>query len=326
MKNKVEVSYVLPVLDEEDNVEKLIKEAVDILEKFGRTYEIIAVNIPGNDSSWEKLVELGKKYDHFYPVNIKTRVGSGKIAKGYQYRFGFILAKGDFIIHSDSDYEDDPADIPNMVKKLEEGYDLVVGWRINRKHGAFYKASSKVYNFFSNLLTGINIHDKNCGIKAYSKPAAKAVKFHGRNFRGIPILLSARGYKVTEIPVNNRERIGGVRKWSFTNRFMGGTVDFISNVVISNTGDTPFRFWGILGITFSIIATILWLVYGYLAFFTSIDLMKGLFVLGIAISTTLWSSVVLVAGLMMEFMLHNREITLEDFTILGDPKNRVNQS
>jgi hypothetical protein len=210
-----------------------------------------------------------------------------------------------------------------MVEKLEEGYDLVVGWRVDRKHGSFYKATSKIYNFFANLLTGINIHDKNCGIKAYSKSAAKAVKFHGRNFRGIPILLAARGYKITEIPVNNRERIGGERKWTFANRLMGGTVDFISNVIISKTGDTPFRYWGVMGVFLSMISFVLGLVSTYLVFLTDLDLAIILYVLSLTVVAVLITTIVIVTGLMMEFMLHNKEITLEDYTILEDPKGRV---
>ncbi|MFH1547648.1 MAG: glycosyltransferase [bacterium] len=320
---KIDVTVLLPILNEDENIEKVIEELNEVLASTKFTYEILGINTPDKPGTFEILEKLGNRFENFYPINMKYSGGARKLQKGYQYLLGFMIAKGEKIVHMDSDYEDDPRDIPNMIAKLDEGYDLVVGWRTNRKHTAFYRFTSKIYNSVANAITGVRIHDKNCGIKAYRAEAAKALSLHGQNFRGIPLLLQAKGYRITEIPVNNRERLGGKGHWNFWTRFLAGIFDLPSNILISRSSDMPFRFWGGVGYFFLMTGFVGLLAYGYKVWFGTYTFEKVVVLISISMVLFILGFLSLITGILMEYILDQKHITLEDFSILDDPKDRV---
>ncbi len=326
MENKVDLTVILPVLNEEENIKEITDELVSVLKKLGKTYEVLAINTPDQDDSFEVMKNVSKKYPRVFPINMKFRGGKRVLQKGYQYMLGFILAKGNIIVHMDSDYEDDPRDLPHMIEQLDKGFDLVVGWRKNRKHKFFYRLTSKIYNLVSSLITGLKIHDKNCGFKAYTKSAAKAVKLHGMNFRGIPGLLHAKGYRVSEIPVNHRARLGGKRNFNLISRFKGGTLDFLSNLLISRSGDMPFRFWGFWGIILILVSLLSFGLYCWYIVTRMATLEGAILALAGGIILSIVGVLLILTGVIMEFILHQSPSSLDNYTILEDPKGRVVQN
>ena len=143
--NEIDLTVVLPVFNEEENIEKLTDELISVLDELPLSYEVLAVHVPSRDKSYEVLKKLGKRYEHFYPVNMRYLSTKG-YQKGYQYMLGFRAAKGKRVVQMDSDYQDDPKDIPRFLEKLDEGYDLVVGWKQDRKDPPFYTLTSSLLN------------------------------------------------------------------------------------------------------------------------------------------------------------------------------------
>jgi len=242
----VDLSIVLPVRNEAENVEPLIEELVSVIEGLKLSYEILVINSPGIDNSWEVLKELADRFEYVYPIDATYLYTKG-LQKGYQYMLGFSCAKGKRVVQMDSDYQDDPKDIPMFLKKLDEGFDLVVGWKQDRKDPFMYKLTSKVQNTLTRFVSGVHVHDKNCGFKAYSRAAVESVNLYGMNYRDIPFQLSSKGFRVAEVPITNRKRLGGKSNFNFMNRLIGGTLDFSSAMFTSMMLDTPFRLWGGVG-------------------------------------------------------------------------------
>lgn len=320
--HEFDLSVILPVLNEEKNVRLLVDELVVELDKLGISYEILGINLPGNDNSYEVMKELGRNYEYFYPINAYYLQTRG-LQKGYQYMLGFHYARGRRIIQMDSDYQDDPKDIPKFLQKLDEGYDMVVGWKQDRKDPFFYKLTSKIQNTITRLLSGIDIHDKNCGFKAYERKVTDSLRLFGMNYRDIPLQANMKGFSVTEVPITNRKRIGGKSNFSFINRLLGGTLDFLSAAFIAVMGDKPFRIWGGLGIFFSTIGALIFIVITWWMLCTAgvaglnwwvfwwIALMLVFFV---------WGVVCFGIGIVIEYSRSSQKFDCNEYFILDDPK------
>jgi dolichol-phosphate mannosyltransferase len=247
--DQIDLSVVLPVYKEAQALKKLIPELMDKLKDLKLSFEVIVVNlfVKNGDGSYQILKKFGDKYSELYPVNIKYLATNANTQKGEQYRLGFELARGKYVIQMDSDYQDNPADLDKFIEKLVKGYDLVVGWKQDRKDPFFYKLTSKIQNGLTRLLSGIELHDKNCGFKGYSQAAVESLRLYGLNFRDIPMQLASRGFTITEVPIDNRKRDTGENKFNFKSRLIGGTVDFTCDLVMSKLEETPFRFWSLVG-------------------------------------------------------------------------------
>lgn len=324
---QVEVSVILPVRNEEKNIEKVVEELYGVLKRLGLSHEVIAVHIPGRDRSWDVLLDLAKRYDHFYPVNMRYLRFKG-LQKGYQYMLGFSLAKGTRIVQMDSDYQDDPGDLPKFLKKLDEGYDLVVGWKQDRKDPFFYTLTSKIQNAITRVMSGITIHDKNCGFKAYTRAAMQAVNLHGMNYRDIPLQLVSKGFRVAEVPIVNRVRIGGTSNFNFMNRLIGGTVDFLAAVFMSLMGDAPFRLWGGLGISLGVAGAGGFVIFALwvLVLSNRVGLNWWVFLwVALSLLSTLAGLVLFSIGVLAEYMRSLREYRLDDYAILDDPGGIVKE-
>ncbi len=317
-KRKVDVSLVLPVMNERENIVEITEEVVDVIEKTGLSYEIFLINVPDRQNTFEVMGNIGKKFDHVYPIKMKFLHG-GRFQKSYQYMLGFKLSNGDKVITMDSDYEDDPKYLPDFIAKLDEGNDLVVGSRQNRKHEGFYKFSSKIQNYITRLLTGVKVKDKNTGFKGYSRAAVDSLNLHGLNYRDIPVLLSENNMKITEIPIQGRSRLGGKGNFSFLNRLKGGTVDFLADVLMAKSAEKPFQFWGIcaaaVGFLGIIALAISMLLTGASRTWSPIYwLMFSLF-LGLT------AIIFFAIGVVLEFIIHRSKFDPSDYYIMEDPKD-----
>lgn len=333
-KPKLDLTVIYYVRNEEDIIEKTIEEIVGVLNGMNLSYELLAINVPADDNSYEVLKKLGDKYEHFYPVNM-VQVKADHLQKGYQILLGCRLARGKKIIITDSDGQADPKDYSRLLEKIDEGYDVVFGWRKDRKgkHGFFYNLTSWGQNIITRWVGGIHVHDKNCGLKAFTDVAARSLGLYGRNFRDMALQFSAKKFKISEVPISWRERSGGIQSFKFMDRLFGGTLDFMVAVFLSKMTDKPFRFWGMvaviseaLGIGLGVVS---WIAIGagWSSGPTSVwsDARgwgyTGLLMLSLLIC--IWGMVAFSVGMITEFVVSDRKFDLDDYFIIDDHKSIV---
>ena len=237
----MKISVVIPVYNEVDSIPRLYKELSDVLSNFD-WYEIFFIDdgsSDGSDKVIKKIIETNSKINL---IQFHRNYGkSAALAEGFKY------ADGDYIITMDSDLQDDPGEIPNLIKKLEEGYDLVSGWKKDRKDPISKKLPSKLFNFITRLFTGVKIHDFNCGLKIYKKSVIKTLELYGGRHRYIPAMAGQKKFKVSEIIVNHRPRIHGKTKYGGS-RFFHGLFDLISILFLSKYTQSPMYFFGKVGL------------------------------------------------------------------------------
>ena len=195
------VSVVIPVFNEIESLPELKSELIDNLKGY-QNWEVIFIDDGSSDGSTEWLIDFVTNHENFKLIQFYRNYGK----KSAALNEGFKLAYGDYVITMDADLQDDPAEIVNLIEKLKKGWDLVSGWKKNRLDPLNKRIPSKIFNFFTRLLTGVKIHDFNCGLKGYKKSVIKSIDIYGGRHRYIPALAGQRKFRVTEIVVNHRAR------------------------------------------------------------------------------------------------------------------------
>ena len=247
MEEKPYLSIVVPIYNEEGNVKQLHQEIKATCQKIGRPYEIIFTDDGSNDGTVANCQGL-------IPLKlIKFRKNYGQTAG---FDAGIKQAQGEIIITMDGDLQNDPADIPLLLEKINEGYDVVAGWRYKRRDPISKRLPSRVANALRGWLINDNIHDSGCGLKAYRNDCFKDVDLFGEMHRFIPAILALDGYKVTEVKVNHRPRIHGKTKYNWK-RGLKGFADMISVWFWRKYSNRPLHLFGGLGILLSFIGTII---------------------------------------------------------------------
>ena len=255
----MEISVVISLFNEEESLKELTDGIRSVIEKMGVTYEIIMVNDGSTDSSWKKIKELSGQNSNI--KGICFRRNYGKSAALY---CGFEAAQGDVVITMDADLQDDPNEIPELYRMIkEEGYDLVSGWKKKRLDNKFSKnLPSKIYNATARKVTGIKLHDMNCGLKAYRNEVVKSIEVYGEMHRYIPYLAKNAGFgNIGEKVVQHHVRKFGKSKFGL-DRFVNGYLDLISLWFLSRFGKKPMHFFGLVGsFTFLIgFAITIWII------------------------------------------------------------------
>lgn len=238
-----DISVVVPLYNEEESLRELHQQLRTALSRVTHRYEIIFVDDGSSDRSFEGLRNL-KRIDHRIKI-IRFRRNYGKSAA---LSVGFQQAQGNIVITMDADLQDDPAEIPSFVKRINEGYDLVSGWKKVRRDPITKTVPSRFFNFITSVMTGIRIHDFNCGFKAYRKDVVKAVKVYGELHRYIPALAHWEGFRIGEMVVNHRPRKYGKTKFGL-GRFWKGFLDLLTVLFTTRYFRRPlhlFGFWGIV--------------------------------------------------------------------------------
>ncbi len=240
----MDLSIVISLFNEAESLDELLERIHAELSEKQLTYEVIMVDDGSTDGSWEKICALKQTYGNVR--GIRFRRNYGKSAALY---CGFEAADGDIVVTMDADLQDDPAEIPEMMRMIrEEGYDLVSGWKKKRYDNALTKnIPSKIYNWAARKVTGIKLHDMNCGLKAYRKEVVKDIEVYGEMHRFIPYLAKNAGYeKIGEKVVKHQARKYGVSKFGME-RFMNGFLDLMTIWFLQKFGRKPMHLFGVIG-------------------------------------------------------------------------------
>ena len=240
----IQISVVISLLNEEESLKELMDWIHKVMTEHNFSYEVIFVDDGSTDNSWQIITELSQQYEQVKAI--KFRRNYGKSAGLYK---GFEKAEGDVVITMDADLQDSPDEIPELYRMItEEGYDLVSGWKKKRYDPVLTKnLPSKLYNATVRLMTGIKLHDFNCGLKAYRKQVVKSVEVYGEMHRYIPVLAKWAGFKkIGEKVVLHQERKYGVSKFGIE-RFIRGPLDLLSVMFMSRFSKRPMHFFGSLG-------------------------------------------------------------------------------
>ncbi len=242
-----EISVIIPLLDEEESITELF-EQVDQALQSPYTYEVIFIDDGSSDRSWEIIQNLHKENDNVRGISFRRNYG-----KSIALQKGFDIASGDYIVTIDGDLQDDPAEIPGLIEKLKEGYDLVSGWKQKRKDPISKTIPSRFFNYVTSLSTGIRLHDFNCGLKAYRSEVIRDIRLYGELHRYIPMLVQEQGYnRITEKKVNHRPRVHGESKFGLS-RFIKGFLDLLTLLFLSSYVRRPMHFFGSIGTLFLLI-------------------------------------------------------------------------
>ncbi|HDN50814.1 MAG TPA: glycosyltransferase [Thermoplasmatales archaeon] len=234
------ISIVIPVYNEHENITPLYESIEHAL--HGLEYEIIFVDDGSTDESYHTIRELHERDGHVKCVRLARNFG-----KTAALTAGFEMAQGDIIVTMDGDLQNDPGDIPGMIAMLEE-YDAVSGWRHDRKDPLLSKkVPSRISNRLSRWLTGLPIHDFNCGLKAYKKETLEGLELYGEMHRYIPAILAWKGYTVGEMKVKHHERKHGESKYGFS-RLLRGLLDLINFKFWAGYSTRPLHFFGAVGL------------------------------------------------------------------------------
>ncbi len=240
----MKLSFVIPVYNEDQSLKQLYSE---IIENTGNMkYEIIFVDDGSTDNSLDIMQELAKKDKNVKIIRFRKNFGK---AAGLQS--GFDAITGDIVFTMDADLQDDATEIPNFIKKLEEGFDLVTGWKKKRKDPISKTGPSKLFNSIVSSSFGLKLHDFNCGFKAYRKEVIEELDIYGEMHRYIPALADAKGFKVAEIPVHHRSRKFGKSKYG-AERYLRGFLDLLTVKLVTGYIHSPLYLFGRIGSTFSL--------------------------------------------------------------------------
>lgn len=246
------LSVVIPVYNEEhslDGVYKGIKENIGLIidKDMIQDYEIWFVSDGCTDGSEEIIKEIIARDKKVHLISFRKNFGKAKALQA-----GFYHASGDIVITMDADLQDDPAEIERFINKLDEGYDLVSGWKYNRLDPLEKRLPSKLFNKVTSSLSGVKIHDFNCGFKAYRKEVIKSIDVYGEMHRYIPVLANRKGFRITEITVTHHKREHGKSKYGWE-RYLRGLFDSMTTSFLSKFYDRPMYFFGKIGLLLVVI-------------------------------------------------------------------------
>ena len=237
-----DISVVIPLYNEEESLRELHQQLKATLGRTSQRYELVFVDDGSTDKSFQVLRDLKRVDRHIKVIRFRRNYG-----KSAALAVGFEKATGNIVITMDADLQDDPAEIPALKRKLDDGYDLVSGWKKSRKDPLSKTIPSRLFNFVVRVMTGIRIHDFNCGLKAYRRDVIKAVNVYGELHRYIPVLAHWEGFKVGELPVRHRARRFGKTKFGF-GRFWKGFLDLLTVIFTTRYFRRPLHLFGIWGL------------------------------------------------------------------------------
>ena len=303
----MDISIVIPLLNEQNSLEELSSSVSSVINDLNLKYEIILIDDGSTDNSWEIISKICTKNQHIKGIRFLKNFGKSQALSA-----GFKACNGDVVITMDADLQDDPNEIPELYKKInEDNFDLVSGWKKVRYDSIIFKNfPSKIFNWAARITSGLKLNDFNCGIKAYKKEVIQKVKLTGGMHRYIPVLAKNAGYnRITEKIVIHHPRKHGKTKYGI-DRFIKGFLDLITLWFIHKFGKRPMHFFGLIG-------TIMLLVGFFFSAYLGIDKLflqtSGRLITErpefyISLATMIMGSQFFLAGFLGEIILRNRKI------------------
>ena len=255
----MDISVIVPLYNEKESLPELAAWIRRVMETNGYSYEILMVDDGSTDGSWDTILSLSEENPAIHGISFRRNYG--KSAALYE---GFAAVKGNVVITMDADLQDSPDEIPELYRMvMEDGYDVVSGWKQHRKDNKLTKnLPSKLYNWTARKVTGIKLHDMNCGLKAYKNEVVKSIEVYGEMHRYIPYLAKNAGYgKIGEKPVHHQKRKYGTSKFGLE-RFVNGFLDLMSLWFLSKFGKKPMHFFGTTGILMFLVGFVMtvWII------------------------------------------------------------------
>jgi glycosyltransferase involved in cell wall biosynthesis len=243
VRESVYLSVVIPVYNERENIAYLYENLNKVLPKLGKKYEVLLIDDGSIDGTFDELVKIHEQNDNYKVIRFRKNFGQTPAMSA-----GFDYANGEIIITLDADLQNDPQDIPLLLEKMNEGNDIVSGWRINRQDKAMSrKLPSKIANWLIAKLTGVRIHDYGCTLKAYSSDVVKNIELYGEMHRYIPAVASWMGISVAEVPVHHHSRKFGKSKYGIS-RTIRVILDIIILKYLLSYSQRPIQIFGLLGL------------------------------------------------------------------------------
>ena len=255
------ISVVVPVRNEERTVALLLDELDSALQQLETPWEAIFVDDGSTDGTVAALTRLHAAHDNVTVVRLRRNFG-----KAAALGAGFAQARGDVIVTVDGDLQDDPAEIPRLLVKLEEGFDLVSGWKAHRRDPLRRRLLSRLFNAVTRWVSGVRLHDMNCGLKAYRAEVVRGLRLYGELHRFIPVLAHHRGFRIAELPVNHRPRDHGRSRYGLE-RYLRGFLDLLTVSFLGRYRHRPLHLFGGLGLALSLAGA------GVLIYLTVVKLM-----------------------------------------------------
>ncbi len=293
-------SIVIPVYNEEESLDELVSKIKTTVAELNVQFEILFVNDGSTDNSQKIIDDLSLENNNIKSITFRKNFG-----KSAALNAGFEHVKYDIVFTMDADLQDDPMEIPRFLKEIEDGYDLVTGWKENRNDPKEKTIPSKVFNAITSKMSGLELKDYNCGFKCYRKTVLNEVNLYGELHRFVPFLAFKKGFKVQEIPVHHHERKHGISKFGLE-RYARGFFDLLTVIFITNYINRPMHLFGGIGsIFFGVgLALFSYLFFGRWIFGESIGsspiFLISIFLLGSGIQ-------IFILGMIAELIVHNKE-------------------
>ncbi len=237
----MDISVVIPLLNEADSLRELYERIGAALAPLGRSWEVIFINDGSTDSSMDVLRELFDRNENVTVLSFGRNLG-----KSAALSVGFTEASGDVVFTMDADLQDDPDELPKMLELVESGFDVVSGWKKDRKDPLSKRLPSRLYNAVTSRLSGVKLHDMNCGLKGYRRQVVKTIRVYGELHRYTPVLAHWAGFSVTEVPVVHHARQYGRSKFG-VERFFRGFFDLVTVLFLRRYVTRPLHLFGMLG-------------------------------------------------------------------------------
>lgn len=254
-------SFIAPAFNEKQSLPELISELHGIGNKLGKPYEILIVDDGSSDGTLDYLESVSKNDFRVHPVILRRNFG-----KATALAAAFQRARGEVFITLDADLQNDPEEIPKLISKLSEGYDLVNGWKFDRPDSIEKRLPSRFFNIVTKIFTKVHLHDFNSAIKAYTRECAQHIELYGELHRYIPVLAHSSGFRITELPTHTRPRKYGETKYK-AKRYFRGFFDLLTILVLTKYSRRPFHLFGGLGFTFLLVGIIILLYLAVIHFF-----------------------------------------------------------
>ena len=236
------ISVVVPLLNEEGSLEELYRQIAIALEPRDEPFEVVFVDDGSTDGSMSVVSRLHDHLPNVVVIHLRRNFGKAAALKA-----GFLEARGEVVVTIDADLQDDPAEIPQLLAKLDEGFDLVSGWKTRRNDPFLRRMFSRVFNWTTGAISGVHLHDVNCGLKAYRAEVLQDMRLYGELHRFIPVLASYQGYRIAEVSVNHRPRQYGRSRYG-PERYLRGFFDLLSVTFMGRYRYRPLHLFGGIGV------------------------------------------------------------------------------